>query len=571
MELMQAPRAAASADRAPAAALPALAGGCVAAVGALVLAGWVLDIGFLKSVYGPITMKTNTAIGLLVCGLSLWAAASGRSRVAVACASVATTIGLLTLVQHLSGWNFGIDELLFTEAPGAAATASPNRMGPNGATSLVLTGAALLLLLRGTPRSARLAQWTAVGCSMLAMLAVAGYVYGAVQLYAVAQITGIALHTALSFLVLSVGILAVRVDDGPVATLLADGPAGTLLRRLVGPVVLVPLILGYVLIKGRNADLYDGGLTIALFAVSIVVVLGALLWQTATAIAASDARRRSAEKDRDELLMRERHARDEAERASKVKDDFIATLSHELRTPLNVMLGWTNILEVPGTEQQHARAAAIVARNGRLLARLVEDLLDISRAAAGHFEIAAAFTDFNAVVQASLDALGPRSAEKGVQLRGELDPSVGVIQADAERLQQIVWNLLSNSVKFTDTGGRVDVRTSRADGVVTLTVVDTGVGFAPEFAAELFQPFRQADPSTTRKHGGLGLGLSIARHIAELHGGSINGHSAGPGEGATFTLTIPAAGTGDTSPAMPAPSARIAGVATPAARYVISS
>ena len=531
----------------------ALAGACVVLVGALILVGWSFDIDSLKSVYGPITMKSNAAVGLVLCGLALIAHARGWPRIVIAFGAVSAAIGALTLSQHLFGWNLGIDELLFVEPAGAPATASPNRMGPNASTSLTCAGIELVLLFRGSARAIRVAQWMAIAAILLATLPVAGYIYGAVELYGVARYTGIALHTALTLLVLHLGILTARVDAGVMETFVAEGPAGTLLRRLVAPVVVIPLLLGYLVIIGREGNLFDRGLSIALFALSVVVILGTTVWQTAKTIALSDAHRRRAERDRDLLLMRERHARDEAEKANRLKDQFIAMLSHELRTPLNVMLGWTAILETNRSPERHGHAASVVARNGRLLARLVEDLLDISRASAGQFEITPRSMRLNAVVQASIDALSPVAVSRGVEIVSHLDPAVGVIEGDPERIQQIVSNLLSNAVKFTGAGGRVEVRTALDDRTVTLTVTDTGIGFDAAFAAELFQPFRQADSSTRREYGGLGLGLSIAKHIAELHGGSISGSSAGRGTGATFVVRLPANAVGATSkPAAPA-------------------
>jgi signal transduction histidine kinase len=173
------------------------------------------------------------------------------------------------------------------------------------------------------------------------------------------------------------------------------------------------------------------------------------------------------------------------------------------------------------------------------------DLLDISRASVGQFELSRRPISFNTLVQGSLEALAPGAVAKTVHLRSELDPALGLPDADPDRLQQIVSNLVSNAIKFTDAGGRVTIRTALDGDEATLTVIDTGIGFDETFAAQLFQPFRQADSSTRREHGGLGLGLSIARHIAELHGGSITGYSAGPQRGATFGLRLPIRLTGD--------------------------
>ncbi len=524
-----------------AARVSVVAGSIVAAVGGFVLCGWAWDVQSFKTIYGPITMKTNTAIGLLLCGVSM-AVMRWTPRVSRVCAVSAGLIGGLTLSEHLIGWNLGIDQLLFTEAPGAAATASPNRMGLNGSTSLLLAGLSLYRLTLGDSRGAAVAQTLAMVALCLAAIPFAGYLYGAEELYGMAQYTGIALHTSIALILLNVGILAARANLGGVAVFLGDGPAGTMLRRLAIPVVGIPLALGYLEIYARGAQLVDRGLGMALYAMSVIVVLGVTVWHTAHAIERSEQARRQAEGDRDLLIVSERHARAEAERASRLKDHFLATLSHELRTPLNVMLGWTRMLEMGTSPQDHVRIAGLVARNGRLLARLVEDLLDLSRVTAGQFEISRASTLLNTVVEGSLEALGPMAGAKGVELVAELDSGMKPIEADAQRIQQIVWNLLSNAVKFTPAGGRIVARTaSTADGVV-LTISDTGVGFDQAFAPEIFKPFRQADPSASREHGGLGLGLSIARHLAELHDGSLTASSQGTARGATFTLRLPRAG-----------------------------
>jgi signal transduction histidine kinase len=520
--------------------LASFLGGSVTIIAVVVLVGWSLDDPRLTGFYGSITMKTNAAIGLLLCGVAVWSFGRVPWLLTSACGALAATIGALTLVEHLSGLDLGIDQALFTEPMGAAATASPNRMGPNGSTGLVLAGVALMLLVRGTATSIRYAQTLVLIGLVLALVAVAGYLYGAAQLYAVAQYTGIALHTALALITLHVGVLALRTDAGPMTHFASDGPEGTLLRRLAMPLTLLPLGIGYLVLTGSQVELYDRGLGYAIFATALVMVLWATVWQTARSIAAADGERRAAERHRDELLVRERGARDEAERANRLKDQFIATMSHELRTPLNVMLGWTQVLEGGGSADTQARAAAIVARNGRLLARLVEDLLDISRAAAGQFDIVRETMSLNNAAQAAFDAMAPVAAANGVTLVSSFEAAPDTIDADAARLQQVVWNLLSNAVKFTSAGGRVEVSTEARDRHVVLTVTDTGRGFDAAFAPHIFEPFRQADASTRREHGGLGLGLSIARHLVELHGGTIRAESAGVGRGATFVVTLPA-------------------------------
>lgn len=524
-----------------AARLASIAGLVVTAIGAAVFCGWVFDVHALKAVYGQITMKTNAALALTCCGVALWVGTRGRApRSARTASAIAAGIGTATLLQHLFGWNFGIDELLFTEVPGAAATASPNRMGPHASTSFIAAGIALLALQRKTSSSLRAAQALAFTGAAFAMVAAVGYVYGAVELYGIAAYTGIALPTAVAFLILHVGILAASARVGAMATFIDEGVAGTLLRRLAVPVVALPLMLGYLFVWGRSAELFDRGLGMSLFAVATIIVLLAMLWRTAAAIQASDQDRRT--------------AYEAAEAANQLKDQFIAILSHELRTPLNVILGRLRLLE--GLEAQpnpesRLRAAAVIARNGQLLARLVEDLLDLSRISSGQFEIARQPVDLNALVQAAVESVAADALKRQIRVSIEVDPKVGFLNADATRMQQVLVNLLSNALKFTPAGGSVTVRTARDAAKVTITVNDTGIGFDEAFVPHLFEPFRQADQSARREHGGLGLGLSIARHLVLLHGGTISGSSPGPGRGATFIIELPV------GPAEPPPSAEL--------------
>ena len=251
----------------------------------------------------------------------------------------------------------------------------------------------------------------------------------------------------------------------------------------------------------------------------------------------TDLRRAEAELSR--LLERERAARGEAEAANRSKDEFLAVLSHELRTPLNAVLGWARIL---GTTLQNPdvvrRAVETIERNAQLQAQLIDDLLDVSRIVAGKLALDAAPVDLAAVIEDAVQSVGTAAAAKGVMVSVQAEP-IPPLVGDAARLQQVVWNLLSNAVKFTPHGGRVTVRLSGAGDVAEIAVMDTGRGIEPKFLPHVFERFRQADSSTTRGEGGLGLGLAIVRHIVERHGGSVHADSGGPGTGATFTVRLP--------------------------------
>jgi signal transduction histidine kinase/ActR/RegA family two-component response regulator len=226
--------------------------------------------------------------------------------------------------------------------------------------------------------------------------------------------------------------------------------------------------------------------------------------------------------------------------ASRLKDEFLASLSHELRTPLNAVLGYARMLRdgVVSSEKQ-TRAIETIERNATSLTQIVEDVLDISRIVAGKMRLNVQPAELPRVVANAVEAVSPAADAKGVRIETVIDPHAAPVSGDPERLQQVVWNLLSNAVKFTNRGGKVQVRLGRVNSHLELSVADSGIGIAPEFLPHVFERFRQADAGTARERGGLGLGLSIAKQLAEMHGGTIEAASTGIGHGATFTLTLP--------------------------------
>jgi signal transduction histidine kinase/ActR/RegA family two-component response regulator len=247
-----------------------------------------------------------------------------------------------------------------------------------------------------------------------------------------------------------------------------------------------------------------------------------------------------------DALERERHA-------NRIKDEFLATLSHELRTPLNAVLGWARVLRAnPREKALHAKALEAIERNARIQALLIEDLLDMSRITSGKPRMTVHEVDLTTIVNASVDAMRPAAAAKRLDISVDIGARPAYTMGDSGRLHQIVWNLLSNAVKYTPSGGRVTVGLEQADGY-RLTVSDTGTGIDPDFLPVVFEPFRQADASTTREHGGLGLGLAITKHLVELHGGTITARSAGRGAGATFEVRLPSVITYSARPARPDP------------------
>jgi PAS domain S-box-containing protein len=246
--------------------------------------------------------------------------------------------------------------------------------------------------------------------------------------------------------------------------------------------------------------------------------------------------------ERERLLERERAARAEAERASGMKDEFLATLSHELRTPLNAILGWAQLLRtIRADPQELGEGLETIERNARAQTRIIDDLLDMSRIIAGKVRLDVQAVDLGAVVAAALETVWPAAEAKGISVIPVLDSHAGSVSGDPGRLQQVFWNLLINAIKFTPRGGRVQVVLQRVGHHVEVGITDTGEGISPDFLPHVFDRFRQSDASTTRRHGGLGLGLALVKQLVELHGGRVRATSPGVGRGATFVVELPVA------------------------------
>jgi PAS domain S-box-containing protein len=240
------------------------------------------------------------------------------------------------------------------------------------------------------------------------------------------------------------------------------------------------------------------------------------------------------------LLEQEKEARTEAEAANRMKDEFLATVSHELRTPLTAILGWARIIRGGKLDPaKFMRGLDVIERNGRSQAAIIDDILDVSRIITGKLRLELDAIDLPAVVQAAMDTVRPAVEAKGIRMEWKSDLPDKRFTGDPDRLQQIVWNLLSNAIKFTPKGGEVEIATSQIDSHIEICVSDTGQGISPAFLPHVFDRFRQADGTSTRRHGGLGLGLAIVRHLVELHGGTVHVESPGEGKGSTFTVRLP--------------------------------
>ena len=261
---------------------------------------------------------------------------------------------------------------------------------------------------------------------------------------------------------------------------------------------------------------------------------------SASKIARDITDKKRIERELEHLLDAERNARAEAQRVNQLKDEFLATLSHELRTPLNAIMGWAQLMGLGSmNEDEMKEAGRAIERNAQTQKQLIEDLLDMSRIISGKLLLDVQQLEPVSVVETAIETIRPSAAVKEIRIEKILDPLAGPISGDPARLQQVVWNLLSNAVKFTPKGGKIQVRLEQVNSHIEVSVSDTGQGIDPEFLPHLFERFRQADASTTRKHGGLGIGLAIVKEIVELHGGTVRAKSAGEGKGAAFVVILP--------------------------------
>jgi signal transduction histidine kinase len=274
------------------------------------------------------------------------------------------------------------------------------------------------------------------------------------------------------------------------------------------------------------------------------------LAQTNKALQEEIEERSRIERERVQLLKREQAARLEAERANRLKDEFLATLSHELRTPLNAIMGWAHVLGQSSHDRDTVqRASAVIRQNATSQSQLIDDILDVSRIVGGRLVLDTQLVDLHTVVDDAIDSLMPAASAKSIQVVRNLDRNIKVV-GDRDRLLQVVWNLVSNAFKFTPKGGRVEIQLTEVEGDAQIEVSDSGIGISAEFLPFVFDRFRQADSSMSRRHSGLGLGMAIVRHLAELHGGTVSVESAGENQGATFRLRL----AGHTGPAPEPPA-----------------
>ena len=524
----------------------------------VVLIGWASRVEELKR-FGPglPAMNPLSACLLLLSCLSLLLlqrrdAGGMRKLVGQIAAAVVVLVAFLKLVAIFGGWHFPLDQWLWS-ADLTAGSEPPNRIALRTSVNLVLTGSALLLLDTQTRRGRRPGEFLSAACLIIAFLALIAYSYGIVVYYRTSTYVPMSLPSAIAFFVLAIGILLARADQGMMAIVVGDTPAGMLARLLLPLVAFLPLVLGMLRRSGERAGWFSSDLGVALFATVFIVFFVCAVWWTTRLLFHSDMERKAAEERvrqaNAELEGRvtERTAElkalnEELRKASQAKDDFMSVLSHELRTPLTPALAAASYLAenadtLPAGE--FATELDIIRRNIQLEARLIDDLLDLTRISRGKVELHISEVDAHGLIRDAFEMAAPDIEQKQLATSLALAAEQHHISADPIRIQQVFWNLINNAVKFTGAGGTIAITTANdAAGRFEFKITDSGIGIEADRKENLFNAFEQGERSVTRQFGGLGLGLAIAKNLVELHHGSIAAESRGRSQGASFTVTL---------------------------------
>jgi PAS domain S-box-containing protein len=626
----------------------------------ITLLGWAIGARRLTDWNGcGISMFPIPAGCALLCGLCLLMvqsrAAAARTAVRLV-AGVVAIVGALTLLEHVSGINLRLDTLIFYRAWEISAAAAPMRMGPPASVAFVVVGLGLILTTCG-----RRGRGHAVRCGLatvgIAALSLAGYLYGAQEMYAIPKLTGIAMQTATVILALGIGLISSAPDCNPMWLLQEPGTAGTLARRALPVIVVISLSLGWAVVKINRSGLSDAQFATAARSIVEMSLLAGLLWWAAAMVRQHElALRRSETEVRrqakqleafletaaiwlhragpdgivlwaneaelcalgysrqqyighplreffvnaaaaDEMMARLhagqavseleadmkcrdgsikhvlidctalweegrfihtqcftrditeqkraslalRSAKEAAEAATLAKDNFMAALSHELRTPLTPVLATLSAWETADDFPPALRSdMTMVRRNIELEARLIDDLLDLTRIVKGKLVVHPETLDLHSLVESVVRITRGDMTRAGLELSVQLEAKRSLVRADPGRMQQVFWNLLKNAAKFTPAGGAIEIRTwNRPDDRLCVAIRDSGIGISPQMLPRLFKPFEQGNEEMVKRFGGLGLGLTIAKTLLNIQGGEIIAESDGIGRGATFTITLP--------------------------------
>jgi signal transduction histidine kinase/CheY-like chemotaxis protein len=489
-------------------------------------------------------MFVNSAICIVMSGVGLLFLVSRRARtrhknVVRLLAATVGVVAALTIFELATNINLGIDTLLFQRDWGQRAATAPMRMGMPASSSLLAISVALWCMTYGLT-ARRVASGFAIFVLTITSVSLVGYWFGANEMFGIARYTGIAWQTSTLLAMLGIGLMAAVPVFGLMVSLLRDDAGGAVLRRLMVPIIGVPLLLGWLRVVGQQLGLYDLAFGTALRSVAEIVLLLWLLWWTAKGISVHAEATRKAEAALRESEQRYREIAAKAEDADRRKDEFLATLAHELRNPLAPIGNALALTEyADGDQHIQQQAHETIQRQFGQMVRLVDDLLDVGRITRDKLELRRERVELASVIHQAIETCRSLADSMGHTLLVDLPAEPIWVYADPVRLAQVFINLLNNACKFSEAGATISIGAERDGDEVVVRVKDTGIGIAPDKLESIFEMFEQVDKSLERTRGGLGIGLTLVKRLVELHGGRISVRSEGPGRGSEFIVRLP--------------------------------
>jgi signal transduction histidine kinase len=513
--------------------------------GGITLAGWALDVPRLTDWRNDgISMFVNPAMCIVICGVALACLVTGtrpgwRRYVVWLLATVVATVAVLTIFELSTDINLVIDTLLGQREWGQRAATAPMRMGFPASASLAALSIGLWCATFGLA-ARRVASGMAIFVVTITSVSLVGYWFGADEMYGIARFTGIAWQTSTMLAGLGVGLMAAVPEFGFVAALRSDDAGGSVLRRLIVPIIGVPLLLGWLRVVGQKADLYEFAFGTAIRTVVEIVLLLWLLWWTARGISLHASAARKAQIALRESEQRYREIASAAKDADRRKDEFLATLAHELRNPLAPIGNALALIQHAGNDRGiQQQAHETIQRQFGQMVRLVDDLLDVGRITRDKLELRKQRVELASVIHQAVETSRSLADGLGHVVRVNLPREPIWVHADPVRLAQVFINLLNNACKFTEAGGTISISAERVGSEVFVSIKDSGIGIAPDKLESIFEMFAQVDQSLERTRGGLGIGLTIVKRLVELHGGQISVRSGGAGLGSEFIVRLP--------------------------------
>ncbi len=539
--------------------LPRIAGATTIITGAAMLAGWWLGMPALRGFDAGPPMPPLTALTFVMAGASLFLsypkyASRWQAEASRALAIVVIVIALIAAAERILDRSFGIDLSLIDSAVRGSNAAVPARMAISSVVAFLLTGIGILLLRRDRRTNGFTSQIAALEVFIVAFIPLVGYAFGVRDFYLMQPFVGMALITAMTFVVLGLGLLFSQLNRGLPGLVVDAGAAGVVSRRLLPGAILLPFIFGMIRLAGEQAGLFSSQVATSLFAVADILAFLLLVAWSARVLRVTDRKRAelfvgerearmSSEKARSDAEVAKAEAeaaRAEAESANGAKSDFLAVMSHELRTPLSAIMGYQELLadgiSGPITEQQSQQLGRIKA-SARHLLSLIDEILTFTRIDAGREKVDLERASLTTILEPAAELVEPLARARGLHIEVMLPANEIFVETDAVKVRQMIVNLLSNAVKFTDSG-RIILSGDQKGDQLMISVEDTGIGMGPEHFERIFEPFWQVEQTATRRAGGTGLGLTVTRRLALLLGGDVTVKSE-PGAGTTFTICLP--------------------------------